>query len=316
MLTPIQRATRLAAGFLATLLLAAMLPAGVGCRKPEVPVPNPRGSTQEYPVRGTVESVSGSDETAPQIVLKHEAIPGLMGAMTMPYSVDEAVRSELHRGDRITATVEVDRLDGGVSINGLKNAVVIAQAQPDYKPQVQYHVPAAGEAVPDFALTNQSGKTIRLAQFQGKVLLLTFVYTRCPLPDFCPKMSRNFAEIDKALASEGPLYAKTHLLTASFDPAFDTPAVLRSYGGAATGRFGRETFAHWDFAVPGESELPRLEQWFDLGVTAGKGGAWQHSLSTVVIGADGKVVAFYATNDWSVSEVLALIRKAAETKKG
>ena len=152
----------------------------------------------------------------------------------------------------------------------LDQIVVVAQARPDTLPKVQYHVPAAGDVVPDFPLLNQSGKKIRLSQFRGKVVLLTFIYTRCPLADYCPKMSRNFAEIDKALASDPALYAKTHLVSISFDPAYDTPEVLRSYGGAYTGKFTKETFAHWDFAAPSVADLPKVEQFFDLGVTPGE----------------------------------------------
>jgi protein SCO1/2 len=124
-------------------------------------------------------------------------------------------------------------------------------------------------------------------------------------------MSRNFAEIDKALAVEPALYAKTHLLSISFDPEYDTPKVLRSYGGSYTGKFTQETFAHWDFAAPAASDLQKIEQWFDLGVTSGDGGSLTHSLATVVVGKDGKVVAYYPTNEWTPAEVVAKTRAAA-----
>jgi len=165
--------------------------------------------------------------------------------------------------------------------------------------------------VPDFRLLNQSGRTIHLAQFKGRVLLLTFIYTRCPLGDFCPRMSRNFAEIDKALAADPALYAKTHLLSISFDPKFDTPAVLKSYGGAYTGLYTKERFAHWDFAAPPADELAALTQFFNVGVTPGEGQSLTHSLSTVLIGKDGKVAAWYPTNEWTPAEVLTAIKTAA-----
>ena len=293
---------------LTALAATACLP--LGCRKAEAPTAVNK-DVQTYHVRGTVVDAGGKDASPSEIVLKHEAIPGLMGAMTMPYPVESAVRQELHPGDRITATVQVDRHEGALNILGLKDVVVIAQARPDYKPMVQYHVPAEGEPVPDFTATNQSGRGLKLAQYRGKVLLLTFVYTRCPLAEFCPKMSRNFAEIEKALEADKNLYGNTHLLSVSFDPAYDTPAVLRSYGGAYTGRYTNETFAHWEFAVPSEAELPKMEQWFDLGVTPGEKGTLQHSVSTVVIGKDGKVAAFYPNNEWTVNQVLAQVKKAA-----
>jgi protein SCO1/2 len=124
-------------------------------------------------------------------------------------------------------------------------------------------------------------------------------------------MSRNFAEIDKALATDPALYATTHLLSISFDPAYDTPAVLRSYGGAYTARYTKETFTHWDFAAPPEKDLPAVTQFFNVGVTPGENNSLTHSLSTVVIGKDGKIAAWYPTNDWDTTEVISQIKKAA-----
>ncbi len=269
------------------------------------------GSVEQGPERHFVRgNVVALDTPAQSVTLAHEAIPGFMSAMTMEYRVtDPATMGELHPGDRITADLLNDRDAAGPKNLQLADVVVIAQARPDYKPAVQYHVPTVGEAVPDFALLNQSAKKISIDAFRGKVLLLTFVYTRCPLAEYCPRMSRNFAEIDKQLQEDPKLYPKTHLLSVSFDPAYDTPKVLRSYGGAYTGKYSQETFAHWDFAAPSEAELPKMEQWFDVGVTpAGK--TLQHSLATVILGADGKVLAFYPTNEWTVDEALKVVRGA------
>jgi len=261
-----------------------------------------------YHVRGTVESVSVASQ---EIDLKTDEIPGFMAPMTMAYKVvDPAAIQEMHPGDTIAATLLADGTKDDATNLRLADVVVLTEAQADYVPKVQYHVPTAGEAVPDFKLLNQSGKMIGLKQFHGKVLLLTFIYTRCPLADYCPRMSRNFAEIDKDLAADPKLYAKTHLLSVSFDPTYDTPKVLKSYGGAYTGKYVNETFAHWDFAAPPVDELKRMEQYFDVGVTPGPGTTLQHSLSTVVVGEDGKVVAFWPTNDWSVDEVLAKVKAA------
>ncbi|HEY4356647.1 MAG TPA: SCO family protein [Acidobacteriaceae bacterium] len=277
----------------------------LGCHKPA----QPADATRQYPIRGNIVSV---DAASGHIELNHEAVPGLMEAMEMPYKLeDPSVVSELHPGDRITAVLAVDEDSAGPRNMRLRDIVVIAQAKPDYKPKAQYHVPTAGETVPDFKLLNQSDHTISVKQFQGKVLLLTFIYTRCPLADFCPRMSKNFAELDKALAGDKALYAKTHLLSVSFDPTYDTPKVLRSYGGAYTGRYVNETFTHWDFAAPSVKELPAMEQWFAVGVTPGEGNApLQHTLATVLIGKDGKVLQYYNGNDWTVDEVLAKVRAA------
>jgi protein SCO1/2 len=233
--------------------------------------------------------------------------------MTMDYKLkDPSVVSELHPGDRITAKVFADRTpDGDYTNIQLDNIVVIAQARPDYKPPVSYHVPTPGDQVPDFHLLNQSDRTIHLDQFKGKVVLLTFIYTRCKLADFCPRMSRNFADIDKALAADPALYKQTHLISVSFDPAYDTPKVLRSYGGAYTGNYTNEKFFHWDFAAPTEKDLAAVTQYFNVGVTPGDNRSLTHSLSTVLIGKDGKIIAWYPTNDWDPKDVLAKIRKSA-----
>ncbi len=262
---------------------------------------------QSFPVRG---KIIATDPT--HVVLDHEAVPGYMEAMTMSYKLkDPSIVKELHPGDRITAKILVQKDAAGFRSPLLDQIVVIAQAKPDYKPAVQYHVPQVGDVVPDFKLLNQSGKTIQLEQFKGRVLLATFIYTRCQMGDFCPRMSTNFAEIDKALAADPALYAKTHLLSISFDPTYDKPAVLKKYGSAYTGKFASETFGHWDFAAPPVAELPAITEYFDVGLAPGDPQTMTHSLSTVVIGKDGKVVAWYPTNEWKPAEVLAVVKTAA-----
>lgn len=297
---------RSAAKWTAIVLLG--LVAGItGCRSH--PGATPSGATKQYPIRG---KVVGIDKAANTIDLDGTTIPGFMDAMTMTYKVtDPAAIGEMHTGDGIAATLLVDHDAAGPVNMRLSDVVIVAEASPNYKPVVQYHVPVPGDAVPDFKLLNQSDRTIGLKSFRGKVVVMTFIYTRCPLADYCPRMSRNFAQIDKALAEDKTLYAKTHLISVSFDPAYDTPKVLKSYGEAYTGKYVNETFQHWDFAAPPVAELPRMEQYFDVGVTPGENGTLQHSLSTAVIGKDGKIVAFWPTNDWTVADVLAKIKAAS-----
>ena len=279
-----------------------------GCRKSGAPATTSSTAVPAtFHLRGKVVSTDAS-----HVTLDGEAIPGFMEAMTMPYKLkDPIVATELHPGDRITATVLADK-DGEYYSNiRLDDIVIISQARPDYKPAVQYHVPKAGDEVPDFKLLNQSDRIIRFSQFKGKVLLLTFIYTRCPIADYCPRMSHNFAEVDQALAADPELYKQTHLLSISFDPAYDTPKVLRSYGGAYTGKYTKEKFLHWDFAVPSEKDLPAITQYFDLGVTPGDSNTLTHSLSTVLIGKDGKVIAWYPTNEWKPADIVAQMKQAA-----
>ncbi len=217
----------------------------------------------------------------------------------MAYSLANPMEAtELHPGDKISA-----RLTLGDSRSILDQIDVLQAAQLNIRPTVQYHMPQPGDVLPDFQLTNQSGQRIHLNQYRGKVLLITFVYTRCPLSNYCPLMSRNFAAVDKMLAADPALYARTHLLSISFDPAYDTPAVLRSYGEAYTGRYTQERFQHWEFSAPNPRQLASLLQWFGVGVTPGPDKTLAHSLSTVVVGPDGKVRAWYPTNEWTPEQM-------------
>jgi protein SCO1/2 len=295
-----------------TVFLVFALCLITGCRQSSAPAPAAASAaTKSFTIRGTVVGTEvGKDSTS--VTLDGEAVPGFMEAMTMPYKLKDAnVASELHPGDRITATVLADKEEDGFHNVVLDDIVITAQARPDYLPPVKFHVPTPGDVVPNFKLLNQSGRTIDFAQFKGKVVLITFIYTRCPLADFCVRMSHNFADVDKSLATDPAAYAKTHLISISFDPTYDTPKVLRSYGGAYTGLYTKEKFTHWDFAAPSKKELPAITQFFDVGVTPGDSKSLTHSLSTVLIGKDGKVIEWYPTNEWEPADVVAAMKKAA-----
>jgi protein SCO1/2 len=264
-------------------------------------------SFKVYKLRGKVVSTNAATG---EVTLDHEAIPGFMDAMTMPYKFkDASILSELHPGDVITADLLVSQnADADVVLDHI---VVVAQGRPDYTPAVVYHVPVPGDLVPDFALRNQDGRAIHLGQFRGKALLITFIYTRCPLPDFCPRVTKNFAAIEKRLAVVPALYARTQLLSVSFDPEHDTPERLRAYGGQYIGSDAKGAFAHWDFAVPQKPVLIEMAKYFDLGMTAGPDDSITHTLSTTLIGRDGKVVRFYPGNEWTPEEVMADVKQAA-----
>ena len=294
---------------LAALISVTLIGGLTGCHAPRAGSDGKKSSL-EYPIRGVVERV---EPARGGVVLRHEAIPGLMPAMTMEYPLENSSElSELHPGDRIAATVLADPGPNGPHHLRLTELDVIAQGKPDESvPAGQFHLPVVGETVPDFALLDQSGHHLHLNDLRGKVVAMTFIYTRCPVDDYCPRMSRNFAAIDHALAADPAIYGKTHLLSVSFDPGYDTPAVLRSYGGAYTGRYTREDFGHWTFAAPSPKELPAMQHWFGVGITPAASGNLQHSLSTVIVGADGRLVAFYPTNEWTVAEALSAIRAAA-----
>lgn len=294
---------------LSSALLAALFV--TGCHSGPQPDAQSAGPSQSsyktYHLRGKIVS---TDVSTGQITVNHEAIPGFMEAMTMPYRVkNPGILSDLHPGDVITADSFVSQTDDADVF--LDHIVVVGQGKPDYRPATVYHVPAPGDAVPDFRLRNQDGRTTALNQFRGKALLITFIYTRCPLPNFCPLVTRHFADINRELAADPALYRKTHLLCISFDPGNDTPARLRAYGATYLGSDAKDAFAHWDFAVPDEKTMEKMAQFFDVGLTHEPDSTITHTLSTTLIGADGKVIQFYPGNDWTVSQVVADMKHAA-----
>ena len=263
-----------------------------------------------YKLRG---KVVRTDSAKGEATLNHDAIPGFMEAMTMPYKLkDTSILSELHPGDVITADLLVSR-DPNADVL-LDHIVVVAQGKPDYRPPVSYHVPNPGDAVPDFKLRNQDGRLIRLAQFKGKALLITFIYTRCPLPDFCPRVTWNFSQVNKQLAANPALYGKTHLLCVSFDPDHDTPDRLKAYGAQYLGNDAKDAFTHWDFAVPEKPVLLEMAKFFDVGITDGPEDTINHTLSTTLIGQDGKVVKFYPGNEWTVDQLAADVKETVAGK--
>ncbi|HEV7860774.1 MAG TPA: SCO family protein [Pyrinomonadaceae bacterium] len=272
------------------VLLSLMLN---GCQaKPE----DPPG--QRYDFKGKVVAV---DKKAKRVTVEHEEIKGYMDAMTMPFALkDDWPFEVLVPGDKISATLFV-----GSSSSWLEDVVITQESAMDPNaPKTEgSNVVQPGDAVPDYGLTNQDDQHIHLGQYHGKALLLTFIYTRCPLPEYCTLMSNNFAEIDKELEKNPSLYERTHLLSVSFDPQYDTPNVLRSYGAAHTGKFAEETFQHWEFASGTPDEVKGMAQFFGLRYYQDTGQII-HSLSTAIITPDGKIYKVYRGNEWKPSEVL------------
>jgi len=292
--------------FASSLLAFAVL---AGCHTGQRAGTQP-SSTANYKVYKLRGKVASTDAARGEVTVNHEAIPGFMEAMTMPYKLkDSSILGELHPGDLITADLLVSPDPNADYL--LDHIVVVAQARPDYKPKVSYHVPAPGDVVPDFKLRNQDGRTIHLGQFRGKALLVTFIYTRCPSPQFCPRVTRAFAAVDRQLAANPVLYARTHLLCVSFDPEHDTPVRLRAYGATYIGSDAKNVFAHWDFAVPEKPVLLEMAKFFNLGMTTEADSTITHTLSTTLISANGKVVRFYPGNEWTVEDVLADLQGTA-----
>ena len=263
-------------------------------------------ATKEFSLHGQVVQSDPSQKT---IVIKHGDIPGFMPGMTMPYKVKQSFEADgLKPGDVIDANIFVLR-DGsdfwlqGVRITGRPSTSSASESN-------AVHMLKPGEHVPDLELTNQDGKTFRLTDFQGKAVLMTFIYTRCPLPEFCPRLSSQFARIQDDLAKSPEDYARTRLVSVSFDPQYDTPAVLRKYALAYL-RDDASGFSHWDFASAPRDKLRDLANAFGLYYSE-EDNQISHSMNIVLIAPDGKVVKYWS-GDWTTAELETALRQAAHS---
>jgi protein SCO1/2 len=271
-----------------------------------------RSATEKhYDLKGKVVLV---DKGKRELTISHEDIKDYMPGMTMPFSVkDDWVFEIAAPGNQITATLVVDGTQ-----SWLEDVVITEDSTPvSGASPIEGADPNVGDAVPDYALLNQDGKTIRIHDYKGKALLLTFIYTRCQDPNQCTLMSSNFAAIDKELQKQPELYAKTHLLSISFDPAYDTPKVLRSYGAAHTGKYSDETFAHWEFASGSADEVKGIAKFFGLRYFQDTPNGTEqviHSLRTAVIGPDGKIMKMYRGNEWKPEELLTELQRTSTGK--
>lgn len=269
---------------LVCLMLALLL---VGCAK------KPAG--KRYELQGRVVAVdSGSRE----ITVAHEDIPGLMPGMTMPFQVahdEDWIFGKIAPGDHILATLVISDHAELQDISFTKTS----DMESDGTSKVR--IPQPGDPVPDFTLVNQSGKRVGLSQFRGRPLLLTFIYTRCPMPDFCLLMSNNFSEVLRELQAT-PSFEKAQLLSISIDPEYDRPPVLREYGKRYVGRVDPD-FQHWEFVTGTPQEVRSAADFFGLSYNQNQGQI-VHTLRTVLIGSDGKIVRVYSGNQWKPSEVV------------
>jgi len=281
---------------LAVLAVGACLWFGGSCSRN-------RANEKRYELKGKVVAV---DKEKYLVTISHEDIKGFMPAMTMPFKVtSESDLQMLAPADHVTATLVVDG-----SHSWLEELIVWRESSnPSGMPAVIQA--KEGDEVPNFALRNQDDREIRIHNYRGKALLLTFIYTRCPVPDYCTLMSNNFAQIDRELGKDPELYARTHLLSVSIDPAYDTPKVLRSYGAAHTERYQNETFAHWEFAAGTAEQVKGMAGYFGLTYFPEKDQII-HALRTVIVNPEGKVAKIYSGNEWQPDEVVEAMRKASQ----
>lgn len=280
------------------LLLAALV--APACKREAPPA-----AGQRYPIKGKVVEVDAANR---RLTIAHEDIPGFMPAMTMPFVVlekDAALLQAVGPGDEVTATLVAPD-----SRYWLEDLVVVKKGTPDPNatPGPRAHEPHPGDAMPDVALVDQDGRPLRLADYRGKAVALTFVFTRCPLPDFCPLMMTKFAAAQAMLSKEPGLAARTRLLTISFDTAHDTPDVLRAFGKP----FQKTTppFTQWSLATGKDEAIRALGGALELDYVE-ESRSFTHNLRTAVLDGEGKLRRLFRGNDWTPEELVAELKAAA-----
>jgi protein SCO1/2 len=255
-----------------------------------------------YEVQGQIVAV---DAARQELTVKHGDIKGFMPGMTMAFKVrEESLMAGKAPGDLVRATLVVED-----SIGYLTKVDVTGRAPlTEPPPRADGAVLMPGEAVSDVRLVDQDGVERQLSGWRGRVVAVTFVYTRCPLPDFCPLMDRRFAEIQRELQGETQLRDRVHLLSVSIDPSFDTPPVLREHARAA----GAQR-AIWSFVTGDRRDLERFGSALGVAIMPAEPGsaAVIHNLRTAVIDPEGRLTTIFGGNEWRAADLLKELRRAA-----
>jgi protein SCO1/2 len=265
-----------------------------------------KSDQRTYTLQGQVLAINGNQAT-----IKHEEIKGFMAAMTMPYKVaDPKLLTGVVPGDLINATLVVLPNDAYVTeVNKVGTA-------PLEKPQSEASPPASsgfellkpGEAVPDAQFVDQDGKKRAFSSFKGSPVVITFIYTKCPLPTFCPLMDRHFAAMQTTLKTD-PAFKNVHLVSVSFDPITDTPPVLKKHA-----RELKADPARWTFLTGKRDDIDQFAARFGVSVTRSPEDQRDitHNLRTAIIDADGKLVTVYTGNEWTPAQVLMDLKPVAK----
>lgn len=285
-------------GFLLVFTLAAVLVAGC---KPSTSSSETHGSPtavqRSYAVTGMVISLRPEQSA---VVVKHEAIPGYMSAMTMPFLVrDTNLLTGLISGQEIRFTLQVTYDDAWI-----EDIEKTGQARNIVPPGAGIRIVRdvdpleVGDVLPEYPLTNEFGRPLHLSQFRGRALVLSFLFTRCPLPTYCPLVARKLAQTQQTLLAREGGSTNWHILVVTIDPEYDTPARLKRYG---------ETYEynpdHWTFATGDLTDITALAEQFGLTFWQ-EAGTISHNLRTALVDADGIIRTNITGNEWAVDEIV------------
>ena len=276
------------------MILVAGAAAAAGCS---------RSSAQEYQLEGQVLAV---DRTRQEITLKHEDIPRFMPGMTMAFKVrDRALLADRIPGELVKGTLIVEKTE--VHLGALERTGFAPLAEPARLPGPNVLHP--GEPVADATLLDETGARRTLAEWRGNVIAVTFVYTRCPIPDFCPRMDRHFRAVQEQVRTDDRLAGRVRLLSVSFDPEHDTPPVLAAHAAAV-----KADSRVWRFVTGRREDVERFAAQFGVSIVRDDPAAMEilHNLRTAIVDREGRLVAVLTGSDWMPTELVAALRQAHE----
>lgn len=298
------------------ILIAMISFLAFGCGKSSETASNTSGTSnaaKRYELKGKVIAVDRANKRA---TVEHEEIPGFMEAMTMEFPIHEDwVWNDLVPGVEIHAELVVDST--AKDPYWLEKIAIVANSAPSAAATEIKQPDQIGKQVPAATLVNQDGKRFTLRDLRGKAVAVTFIYRECPLPEFCIKMSRQFADMANLIAADPVAKDKIRLISISFDPERDTPEKLKQYGLGYLGKDAKDNLTVWNLAVGNESDIRQIADFFGLKYEkdANDKTQFNHSLVTAVIGPDGKVRNIFPGGRWTPDQVMAELKSAAETGK-
>lgn len=298
------------------LLAAALLPvAGSSCRQEGASVPPPpaaaRTNPQIYQVKGVIKELAPEKK---KVKIAHEEIPNYMEAMTMMLDVRDAKElAGLQVGDTVSFRMWVTDDDGWIDqLKKLDGPRTPLPPEPSTFRRVREVEPlAVGDKLPDYTFTNTLGRAVRLGEFQGRALAITFIFTRCPFPTFCPRLSSNFSEAAEKLKATANGPTNWHLLSITIDPEYDTPERLRAYAQ----RYKADP-AHWDHVTGALIDITAISEQFGLQFwRANPNEPINHNVRTVVVDATGRIQWITPENEWKADTLVEQIVRAAGAKQ-
>jgi protein SCO1/2 len=242
-------------------------------------------------------------EQTSHLTIQHEDIQGFMPAMAMNFKVVPALMAGRVPGELVRATLEVGEAEAVITAIARTGVAPISDSAANSMAAIMLKI---GDHVPDTAFIDQQDKRRAISEWKGYITVLTFIYTQCPLPTYCPLMDQNFATIQRSAAEDPVLRGKIRLVSVSFDPDFDTPAMLRAH---ATRRKADPSV--WTFLTGDRATVERFAARFGVSVvrTAAPRDI-THNLRTAIIGLEGRILKLYSGNEWTPSTMLADLRAA------